>query len=416
MLISVIIGIALAGVTFYYQAQRELAARVDQLARAEADTSKTAGNIANAYLARFNLQLASNPPAAIPGVANPYEPSWTELQTVGVNTLGKVVSGLGGGDYRILLQRNPAGCTTACNVTGVVATQSPVMNPATGRIDPNLASRVAYYAGSDGGAVLADGTLQGRSGAWTTTLADSQPGQVVHRVGFNSSAWASFCAKGSDCNYRTVTATTGNIGAINGTTLNYAAGNFGGNAATADNATHAQQAEHARQAQLAEQATNALHAQNAVLAQSANHAVQAKFAKTAGRASAADYATAAQSANFASSAQNAGYATAAGSAATSGRADSADKAEIAEFANRSGAAESCPGCSIDGGGDTDSPTSGKSCRLWGYDNPGKPRTWDIPAGSSAMVHCQNSAGDEWNFSSYYCDGKTGRAIRTSGPC
>lgn len=295
--VIMIMGMAIVGFAEYQSKERLNTEKT--LAGAELNSK---ANVINAYIAKYGSQLAGA--QAIPGVANPLQPTLAELSALGF-TQANGKPRFSGGDYVVELARVPSGCVPPnCNIEGIIRTSSPVKDK-DGKVDLLLANSIASAAGADGASSTSDNPskLTGPDAAWSLTNSVNTAGIVGVRVGSSSSIFASYCPK-TGCSFTGQVDMAGNnitgVGAVTASTFN---GNLNGNAATATQATNATNAVNATNA------TNATNAQTAAMATRAavaDNATQAQYAVNAGKATNSDFAT---NANFANTADTANTAT-----------------------------------------------------------------------------------------------------------
>lgn len=175
------------------------AARQEALAdafSAQGQTLKAIGNAAgNEYILRYYNELQKAAPS-IPGVADPYQPTMTELKALGLPIQNFADTGWTNLPYRFRFQRVPAGCTPpACDVNGLVYLAGALTDPATGGVYGRGLGEAITAIGGDGGFSddLSPGTISGFGGQWNqTNPMGAQVGTLAMQVGYATLGWQQF--------------------------------------------------------------------------------------------------------------------------------------------------------------------------------------------------------------------------------
>ncbi|MHA6828260.1 hypothetical protein ACQUJV_18810 [Ralstonia pseudosolanacearum] len=208
------IAIAFAAAQLWQQRQELLSQQMAAQGGVVADL----GNSVNGkYLALYYSNLVNG--TAVPGVANAYAPTMTELQAINVVPAGSSTTAVNGAPYVVKLAKTPAGCVAPnCDINGLVYIAGAMTDPSTGA--PLVLEDGAAAIGGDGGYsdTVTPGTITGVNGAWSlTNPLGNAAGVLAMRVGYGSSGWSAFVRRdGSlpmegDLNFRGTNGTLHNI-------------------------------------------------------------------------------------------------------------------------------------------------------------------------------------------------------------
>jgi prepilin-type N-terminal cleavage/methylation domain-containing protein len=195
-LIEMIIILAILGIAFtIWEMQNSYDAKVKR-GEQVATTVKPYYEAIHAYTRKYRLELQTG--VAITGVANPLQPTATELQALNVlaSTYATTLTYVGGSPvYRI--ERLPTGCLgLTCDLSYLFATPLPVLN-AKGTVSEGILSYAVRRIGGSAGYTdfTAPGTFTG-SGGWTAV---NPNGAVAGILG----VYQTYSASG-DANFLTV--------------------------------------------------------------------------------------------------------------------------------------------------------------------------------------------------------------------
>lgn len=192
-LIEIAIAATLAAIAvavgLYFQAQ-EMSYSV---ARAQADQLKVLNNSLGTYETVYFTNLVNN--TAIPGVANIYAPTVTELKNIGVLDNSFSPNSYYSGTYNTSLRLAPTGCTAGtCDIFGLTYLTTPILGR-DGKVDNGAVGEAMLRAGGDAGYSndLNPGTLSGGSGSWSTpNPLGAVSGILAMRVGYGSQGFTQF--------------------------------------------------------------------------------------------------------------------------------------------------------------------------------------------------------------------------------
>jgi hypothetical protein len=192
-LLSLSIGAAIAiafATAGLWQKRQEM---LSQQMAAQGDVLADIGNSINGkYLSIYYSNLVNG--TSIPGVANVYAPTMTELEAINVVPAGYSTTSAYGMPYVISLSKTPDDCVAPnCDIAGMVYIAGAITDPSTGSALPLDDGAVAI--GGDGGYsdLVTPATISGPDGGWTQPNPMGNLASVLAmRVGYGSSGWSAY--------------------------------------------------------------------------------------------------------------------------------------------------------------------------------------------------------------------------------
>lgn len=165
MIVAILVSLGIAG-GLWTQRQAVLKA----MFAAQGDTLKALGNAGgNEYVLRYYGELQKAAPN-VPGVADPYRPTMTELRALGLPIQQFSDTGYQGLPYQFELSRTPVSCTPpTCDVTGQIYLGGQITDPSTGKVSALGLGQIITAIGGDGGFSddMSPSIISGFGGQWS---------------------------------------------------------------------------------------------------------------------------------------------------------------------------------------------------------------------------------------------------------